>query len=202
MGAATFNGFLLITGRVGQDMLLDLRRRVFMHFQRLSLSFHERYTSGRVISRQTSDVEAIEQMLTYGVVTLVTSMLLIVGIGIAMLLLDGQLALAVLATFPVLWFLTRWFRNHSERAYRATRDAIALVIVHFVESLGGIQAVHAFRREPRNQEIFDHLDNRYRDANRGRNASRLRTGRACSSSDGSRRRSCCSTAAGSSSTGT
>jgi ATP-binding cassette, subfamily B, bacterial len=164
-GAITFNGFLLITGRVGQDMLLDLRRRVFVHFQQLSLSFHERYTSGRVISRQTSDIEAIEQMLTYGVVTLVTSVLLVVGIGIAMLLLDFRLALAVLATFPVLWLLTRWFRNQSERAYRATRDAVALVIVHFVESLGGIQAVHAFRREPRNQEIFDHLDGRYRDAN-------------------------------------
>ena len=165
VAAATFNGFLLVTGRVGQDVLLDLRRRVFLHFQRLSLSFHERYTSGRVISRQTSDIEAIEQMLTYGVVTLVSSVLLVVGIGIAMVLMDLKLALAVLATFPILWLLTRWFRNHSERAYRATRDAIALVIVHFVESLGGIQAVHAFRREPRNQEIFEHLDDRYRDAN-------------------------------------
>jgi ABC-type multidrug transport system fused ATPase/permease subunit len=165
VGAATFNGFLLVTGRVGQDVLLDLRRRVFMHFQRLSMSFHERYTSGRVISRQTSDIEAIEQMFTYGVVTLVTSVLLIVGIGIAMLLLDLKLALAVLVSFPVLVVLTRWFRNHSERAYRATRDAIALVIVHFVESLGGIQAVHAFRREPRNQEIFEHLNDRYREAN-------------------------------------
>jgi ABC-type multidrug transport system fused ATPase/permease subunit len=165
LAAATFNGFLLVSGRVGQDVLLDLRRRVFGHFQDLSLSFHERYTSGRVISRQTSDIEAIEQMFTYGVVTLVTSVLLIGGIGIAMCLLDVKLALAVLATFPVLWLLTRWFRNQSERAYRATRDAIALVIVHFVESLGGIQAVHAFRREPRNQEIFEHLDQRYRDAN-------------------------------------
>ena len=165
VGATTFNGFLLLTGRVGQDVLLDLRRRVFMHFQRLSMSFHERYTSGRVISRQTSDIEAIEQMFTGGVVTLVTSVLLIVGIGIAMLLLDLKLAIAVLASFPILWVLTRWFRNHSERAYRATRDSIALVIVHFVESLGGIQAVHAFRREPKNQEIFDHLDGRYRDAN-------------------------------------
>ena len=71
----------------------------------------------------------------------------------------------MLAALPVLWLLTRWFRGQSERAYRATRDAIALVIVHFVESLGGIQAVHAFRREPRNQEIFEHLDDRYRRAN-------------------------------------
>src|SRR5213075_94481 len=64
-----------------------------------------------------------------------------------------------------MFVMTRWFRGHAERAYRATREAVALVIVHFVESLGGIQAVHAFRREPRNQEIFEYLDDRYRRAN-------------------------------------
>jgi ABC-type multidrug transport system fused ATPase/permease subunit len=163
--AASYNGFLLITGRVGQDILLDTRRRLFMHFQRLSLAFHERYTSGRVTSRQTSDVEAIGELLGHGLISLVTSLLLITGIGVMLVVLDLRLALVTLATFPILFAMTRWFRRHSERAYRATRDAIALVIVHFVESLGGIQAVHAFRREPRNQEIFEHLDNRYREAN-------------------------------------
>ena len=165
VGAIAFNGFLLITGRVGQDVILDLRRRVFTHFQELSLSFHERYTSGRVISRQTSDVDALADMLKFGVVTLVTSTLLIGGIAVALVVLNLQLAIPVLAALPVLWLMTRWFRNQSERAYRETRDSIALVIVHFVESLGGIQAVHAFRREPRNQEIFEHLDDRYRRAN-------------------------------------
>ncbi len=163
--AASFNGFLLITGRVGQDIMLDVRRRLFMHFQRLSLSFHERYTSGRVISRQTSDVDAIGELLGHGLISLVTSLLLITGIGVMLIVLDLRLALVTLAAFPILFAMTRWFRHHSEHAYRATRDSIALVIVHFVESLGGIQAVHAFRREPRNQEIFDHLDNRYREAN-------------------------------------
>jgi ATP-binding cassette subfamily B protein len=91
--------------------------------------------------------------------------LLMLGIAVALLWLDISLALIAIAAFPVLIVMTRWFRNHSEKAYRATRDAVALVIVHFVESLGGIQAVHAFRREPRNQEIFEHLDNRYREAN-------------------------------------
>jgi ABC-type multidrug transport system fused ATPase/permease subunit len=164
-GTVCFNTFLRVTGRVGQDVLLDLRRRVFVHFQELSLSFHERYTSGRVISRQTSDVEAISEMLVYGIVILVSSTLLIGGIAVLLLVLNVRLALTVVVMFPVLWALTRWFRNQSERAYRATRDAIALVIVHFVESLAGIQAVHTFRREPRNQEIFEHLDDRYRQAN-------------------------------------
>jgi ABC-type multidrug transport system fused ATPase/permease subunit len=165
VAAVTFNAFLLLLGRVGQDIVLDIRRRLFVHFEQLSVAFHERYTSGRVISRQTSDVEAISDLLGDGLINLITSILLMVGIGIALLLLDWRLALLTLSAFPVLFLITRWFRGRAERAYRATREAVALVIVHFVESLGGIQAVHAFRREPRNQEIFEHLDDRYRGAN-------------------------------------
>jgi ATP-binding cassette, subfamily B, bacterial len=165
IAAMSFNAFLLLLGRVGQEVVLDTRRRLFRHFQELSIAFHEKYTSGRVISRQTSDVEAIADLLGSGLINLITSILLVGGIGIALLLLDFQLALVSLAAFPLLFMMTRWFRSHAERAYRATREAVALVIVHFVESLGGIQAVHAFRREPRNQEIFEYLDDRYRGAN-------------------------------------
>jgi ABC-type multidrug transport system fused ATPase/permease subunit len=165
VGALSFNAFLILLGRVGQDVVLDIRLRLFRHFQHLSIAFHERYTSGRVISRQTSDVEAIADLLGHGLINLISSVLLMAGIGIALVLLDLWLALVVIAAFPVLVLVTRWFRNHAERAYRETREAVALVIVHFVESLGGIQAVHAFRREPRNQEIFEHLDDRYRAAN-------------------------------------
>ena len=165
ISAVTFNGFLLILGRMGQDVVLDIRERTYLHFQRLSTSFHERYTSGRVISRQTSDVEAIADLLGHGLINLITSALLIGGIGIALLLMDLPLALVSLASFPILFVMTRAFRSRAELAYRATREAVALVIVHFVESLGGIHAVHAFRREPRNQEIFEHLDDRYRRAN-------------------------------------
>ena len=165
VAAMSFNAFLLLLGRVGQEVVLDTRRRLFLHFQRLSIAFHEKYTSGRVISRQTSDVEAIADLLGSGLINLVTSILLVGGIGIALLLLDLQLALVSIAAFPLLFVMTRWFRGHAEKAYRATREAVALVIVHFVESLGGIQAVHAFRREPRNQDIFEYLDDRYRGAN-------------------------------------
>jgi ATP-binding cassette subfamily B protein len=165
VGAVTFNAFLLVSGRIGQDVIVDIRRRLARHFTRLSMGFHQRYTSGRVISRQTSDVEAVAELLGHGLLQLTTSTLTLVGITAILVVLDPILALVALAVMPALWLLTRWFRHHSERAYRATREAIALVIVHFVESLGGIQAVHAFRREPRNQEIFDDLDGRYRDAN-------------------------------------
>jgi ABC-type multidrug transport system fused ATPase/permease subunit len=165
ISAAAFNAFLLLVGRVGQDVVLDIRERLYLHFQRLSTSFHERYTSGRVISRQTSDVEAIADLLGHGLINLITSGLLIFGIGVALLLMDLPLALVSLGSFPILFVMTRAFRARAELAYRATREAVALVIVHFVESLGGIHAVHAFRREPRNQEIFEHLDDRYRRAN-------------------------------------
>jgi ATP-binding cassette, subfamily B, bacterial len=161
INAAAFNLFFLVTGRVGQDILFDLRSRVFDHFQRLSLSFHERYTSGRVVSRLTSDVEALAELLNQGFVNLVNAVLLIGGISVVLLVLDWQLALAVLLVFPVALALTWWFRGKAEVAYRRTREAVALVIVHFTESLAGIRAVHAFRREPRNQEIFDELDDRY-----------------------------------------
>src|SRR5436190_624487 len=98
-------------------------------------------------------------------VPLLSAVLAIVGISVVLVVLNWKLALPVLLALPILLLMTRWFRNQSERAYRETRDAVALVIVHFVESLGGIQAVHAFRREPRNQEIFEHLNDRYRRAN-------------------------------------
>ena len=82
-----------------------------------------------------------------------------------MVALDPVLGGIAVASFPVVLLLTRWFRDQAERAYRATRDAIALVIVHFTESLSGIRAVQAFRRQSRNQAIFDDLDDRFRAAN-------------------------------------
>ncbi|HVF03489.1 MAG TPA: ABC transporter ATP-binding protein [Frankiaceae bacterium] len=163
--AAMKRAFLTLTGRIGQQVLLDLRRRVYDHFQRLSLAFHESYTSGRVISRLTSDVDAINELLDTGLNGLVRAALGVVSIGVMLLLLDLPLGLVTLLCFPALIWLTRWFRKHSAAAYRRTREAVALVIVHFVESLGGIRAVHAFRREPRNQEIFEEVDDQYRLAN-------------------------------------
>jgi ATP-binding cassette subfamily B protein len=162
---ATLRLFFLLVGRLGQEVLLDLRTRVFDHFQRLSLSFHERYTSGRMISRLTSDMDAITEVLDGGLEDLATAVLSILSIAVIILLLDVPLGLVTLAMFPLLLWLSLWFRSRSAAAYRRTREAIALVIVHFTESLGGIRAVQAFRREPRNQEIFDGLNERYRSAN-------------------------------------
>jgi ATP-binding cassette subfamily B protein len=160
--AALYRTFVLGTGRIGQDILLELRQRVFAHFQRLSLAFHERYTSGRMISRLTSDMDAISSMLDAGLDTLVTAVLSIVTVGVVLLVLDVPLGLVSLASFIPLLLLSRWYQRRSTVAYRRTREAIALVIVHFTESLRGIRAVHAFRREPRNNEIFGGLNEDYR----------------------------------------
>lgn len=165
VGAAADYLYTRMTGRIGQDILFDLRTRLFDHFQRLSLGFHEKYTSGRVISRLTSDVDAIAEFLSFGLQSLVWGVLMVAGISIVMLVIDFQLALIALVTFPVVIAATLWFRANSEKAYRASREAVALVIVHFVESLGGIRAVQAFRREPRNQAIFEDVNGRYRAAN-------------------------------------
>ncbi|TMC00400.1 MAG: ABC transporter ATP-binding protein [Chloroflexi bacterium] len=157
--------FLRLSGRIGADILFDLRRALFGHVQELSLSFYERYTSGRIISRLTSDIDALNELLATGLTSVITSLISVVAITVILIHLDTRLGLVTLVAMPLVLGLTYWFRSNSARSYRAVRRAIVLVIVHYVESLGGIRAVHAFRREPRNQLIFEDVNGRYRDAN-------------------------------------
>ncbi len=158
----TLRAFLSLSGRMAQDVVLDLRRRLFEQFQRLSVAFHEDYTSGRVVSRQTSDVDAIKEFLDEGIDTVVMAALSLVGIGVAMLLLDTPLASVAIAMMLPVAALTMWFRRQSASAYRTIRTAVAAVIVQIVETLNGIRAVQAFRRETRNEEIFAELSEDYR----------------------------------------
>ena len=165
VNSAANYGFLRLSGRIGADILFDLRRMLFAHVQELSLSFYERYTSGRIISRLTSDIDALNELLATGLTSVITSLISVVAISAILIHLDLRLGLVALIAMPIVLVLTYWFRANSARSYRAVRRAIVLVIVHYVESLGGIRAVHAFRREPRNQEIFEDVNGRYRDAN-------------------------------------
>ena len=157
--------FLWVSGRIGQDLLLDLRQRIFRHAQRLSISFHETYTSGKVISRMTSDVDSLSDLLQMGLDGMLSGLLSIIGVAVLLLYLDVPLALVVLAGFIPLAVVTTWFRRRSRQAYRATRSAVAKVIVQFVETMNGIRAVQAFRRERRNETIMRDLNERFRDAN-------------------------------------
>jgi ATP-binding cassette subfamily B protein len=159
--AAATRSYIAAMGRLGADVVLELRRRLFAHFLRLPVSFHERYTSGRVISRQVSDIDSISDLFDEGLDSLVSAVLSLLLVGAGMLLLDWPLALVVLAGFGPLTWLTAWFRRESGLAYRRTRETIAQVIVHFVETFGGIRAVQAFRRERRNEEIFGELNADY-----------------------------------------
>jgi ATP-binding cassette subfamily B protein len=159
--AVATRSFIAAMGQLGGDVVLDLRRRLFAQFQRLPVAFHERYTSGRVISRQTSDVDSIEDLFDEGLDSLVSATFSLLLVGAGMLLLDWPLALVVMAGFAPLTWLTAWFRRESAIAYRRTRETIAEVIIHFVETFGGIRAVHAFRREHRNEEIFGELNDGY-----------------------------------------
>ena len=157
--------FLLQSGRIGQNVLLELRRRIFRHFGRLDVTFHDKYTSGRVVSRSTSDVEAIQEMLENGFDGLITAVLTLIGTSILLITLNVRLGLVCLVSFPFLVLLSLWFRRESAAAYRTVREISALLIVQFVETMTGVKAVQADRREPRNQEIFDGLADRYRDIN-------------------------------------
>lgn len=157
--------FLRRSGRIGQTVLRELRRRVFRHFSRLDIAFHDRYTSGRVVSRSTNDVEAIQDMLETGFDSLITAVLTLFGTAALLVFLDVRLGLMCLGAFPVLVLLVAWFHRESSKTYRQVRESAALVIVQFVETMTGIKAVQAYRREPRNQEIFEDLADRYRAIN-------------------------------------
>jgi ATP-binding cassette, subfamily B, bacterial len=163
--AATTRAYIGGIGRLGGRVVLELRRRLFAHFQRLPISFHESYTSGRVISRQVSDMDSIADLFDESLASLVSAILSLLLVGGGMLLLDWRLALVVMAGFPPLIWLSAWFRRESAVAYRRTRTTIAQVIVQFVETFGGIRAVQAFRREGRNEEIFSGLNQANAEAN-------------------------------------
>lgn len=157
--------FLRRSGRLGQRVLLTLRQRIYRHFQRLDIAFHDRYTSGRVVSRSTNDVEAIQDMLQTGFDGLITAVLTLGGTAVLLIVLDVHLGLVCLAAFPILVGLIWWFRTQSGKVYLRVRESAALVIVQFVETMTGIKAVQAYRREPRNQEIFGDVADQYRDVN-------------------------------------
>jgi ATP-binding cassette subfamily B protein len=164
-GATMIAWYTVLSARVSQAILFDLRKRVFLHTQRLSLEFHESYTSGRIIARQTSDLDAIRELLDSGINQLVQGALYMVFIAIAMFSLDWVSGVVLFCALIPLAFLTRWFQLRSQLHFRETRTTSAKLIVHFVETMTGIRAVKAFRKEERNREHFGGLVENYRDAN-------------------------------------
>ena len=157
--------FITASARVSQDVLLDLRGRIFRHAQALSVDFHERYTSGRLISRSTTDVEALRELLEEGLQELVMTILSAVYISVLLLWLDLGLGAVAVASFVPLYLLVRSYQRRAQRVYRKRSTAIAAVIVKFVETMNGIRPVRAFRREAANDADFAVLNRRHEKTN-------------------------------------
>ena len=154
-----------LTGWVGERILADLRTRLFNHLQRLSLGFFERNRAGVIISRLTNDVEAIDQLVTDGVTSLVQNTLTLVGTAILLFILDWRLALATLLVIPFMSIATIIFRVRSARAYAAVRERLGLLTATLAEDIAGMRIVQAFTRERTNVENFRKVAERYRDSN-------------------------------------
>ncbi|MFC5953822.1 ABC transporter ATP-binding protein [Streptomyces pratens] len=157
--------FIATAARVSQDVLLDLRGRIFRHAQALSVDFHERYTSGRLISRSTTDVESLRELLEEGLQELVTVIVSCVYIAVLLLWLDLGLGAVAVASFVPLYALVRSYRRRVSEVYRLRSTAIASVIVKFVETMNGIRAVRAFRRESVNDAAFRELNRQHERTN-------------------------------------
>lgn len=164
-GASLVGWYAVVAARLTQAVMLDLRKRIFLHTQKLSLEFHESYTSGRIISRQTSDLESIRELLDGGLNQLVSGLLYGGFTLIALLLLDWQSGVILAVMGVPLFLLMRWFYRRSQVVYRESRVISAKLIVKFVETMTGIRAVKAFRKEPRNDDEFGDVAEDYRDVN-------------------------------------
>jgi ATP-binding cassette subfamily B protein len=153
------------TGWVGERALADLRIALFSHLQRLSLGFYERNRTGAIVSRITNDVEALDQLVTDGISSLVQNSLVLVGTAVVLFLLDWRLALATLVVLPLMAAVTAWFRSRSNRAYRRVRERLGLVTATLAEDISGMRVVQSFTREPTSHASFRGVNERYREAN-------------------------------------
>ncbi|UCR88690.1 ABC transporter ATP-binding protein [Mycetocola spongiae] len=165
LSATLIAWYTVLSARVSQAILLDLRLQVFTHTQDLSLDFHETYTSGRIISRQTSDLDAIRELLDSGINQLISGILYLGFTAAALTLMDPISALVLAGALIPLYFLTRWFQKRAQVLFRRSRVASARVIVKFVETMTGIRAVKAFRAARRNEAEYGEKVEELRDVN-------------------------------------
>jgi len=137
----------MAVARVGQRVLYTVRTKLFRHLQTLSLDFYERERTGRLVARMTADIDAMSDLVTDGLVTLVTGLITMVGVAVILTVLDWRLALATLVVAPLIALTARAFRRWSAEAYRQVRETHSVVTVQLQEALSGVKAIQAFRRE-------------------------------------------------------
>jgi ATP-binding cassette subfamily B protein len=152
----------VVVGRNGERLLYTLRVKIFAHLQRLGLDFYERELSGRIMTRMTTDVDALSSFLQTGLITMVNSLLTFTGVMIALLFINARLGLTLFAIIPVLAVVTVVFRIRSSRAYTEARERVSVVNADFQENVAGLRITQAYRREPRNAARFAGLSTAYR----------------------------------------
>jgi ATP-binding cassette, subfamily B, bacterial len=151
-----------VVGRNGERMLYTLRVKIFSHLQRLGLDFYEREMSGRIMTRMTTDIDAVDNFLQTGLITMVNSVLTFFGVLIALLVINLKLGLILLTIVPVLFAATMMFRAKASKAYSEARERVSIVNADLQENVAGLRTAQAYRREGRNQEIFTELSSSYR----------------------------------------
>jgi ATP-binding cassette, subfamily B, bacterial len=162
--AATYAQTYLV-GWVGQRALQDLRQEIYTHLQGMSIGFFTRHKPGVLISRLTNDVQALDSLVTDGVITLISSSLTLIGVVVILLALDPPLALVTFITFPLLAVGSVVFRIAATGAYRLTREKIANITAYLQETLSGVRVVRSFAQEPRHLKRMSELNEENRAAN-------------------------------------
>ena len=149
----------------GQRIMQDMRREIFAHLQRLHVGYFDRNPVGRLMTRVTTDVDAVNELFTSGVVTVFGDLFALLGIMAVMLALDWRLALVTFAVIPLFFAVTNWFRKGARQSFRETRKWIARINAFLQENLSGMSVVQLFRREDRNREAFARINRKHYDAN-------------------------------------
>lgn len=164
VGSSAIFAYLRLSARVAERVLYNLRLRIFRHSQQLDLEFHESYTSGRVISRQTNDTESLSEPLEFGLEAIIGAPARMIVIAVSIILMDWLTGLVMLVMLVPGYFLSTWFQRRSSVEYRNMRTHSARLTVEFVETFTGIRAVQAYRRESANDARYAELSGDYRTA--------------------------------------
>ena len=153
------------TQLMGQHIMFDLRLEIYAHLQRLDISFYDRNPVGRLMTRVTTDVDALNDLFTSGVISVFRDVFTLAGIMIVLLVMDWRLALVTFSVLPAIAVVTHWFRKNARQSYRQVRGWIARINATLQENITGMSTVQLFRREERNFREFDAINSRHRDAN-------------------------------------
>ena len=150
---------------MGQRIMFDLRMEIYGHLQRLDVRFYDRNPVGRLMTRVTTDVDALNDLFASGVVSAVRDVFILLGIMVILVIMDWRLAIVAFSVLPLIVLVTRWFRTHARESYREVRGWIARINATLQENITGMSTVQLFGREARNLAAFDEVNRRHRDAN-------------------------------------